>query len=252
MKTILASVLAVIAVATGGPAAAQQVERVQPTPGGSVFTAQTNWQTVIEATPDRGVRMGDPQAPIKLVEYSSYSCPTCLQFAREGEDLVQLAYVQAGLANFEIRPYIRNDVDTVAALLTTCGAPGGFFNRHRAMIHAQPEWLPKVSRASDAQRARWAAPDKAGARRAIAADLGFYALMEPFGMNRVEQDRCLADDAAAAALEQATIDASVNHRINSTPSFMVNGTPLLITNSWAQLEPQLQARVNALGQPNGG
>ena len=50
---------------------------VAPSPNGSTpaaAAAQRDWTKAVEATPDGGFRIGNPNAPIKLVEYASLTC----------------------------------------------------------------------------------------------------------------------------------------------------------------------------------
>jgi protein-disulfide isomerase len=47
--------------------------------------------------------MGDPNAPIKITEYSDYRCSHCGTFARETEPLLVEEYIQPGLVLFEYR-----------------------------------------------------------------------------------------------------------------------------------------------------
>ena len=52
----------------GGP-----VEAV-PAPNGG------DWSTIVSATPEGGFVMGNPNAPVKLVEFGSMTCPHCAEF----------------------------------------------------------------------------------------------------------------------------------------------------------------------------
>ncbi|HNO83211.1 MAG TPA: thioredoxin domain-containing protein [Anaerolineales bacterium] len=47
--------------------------------------------------------MGDPNAPVKLVEYSDYQCPFCERFASETEAKLVEAYVSTGKLYFTYR-----------------------------------------------------------------------------------------------------------------------------------------------------
>ncbi|HNA54008.1 MAG TPA: thioredoxin domain-containing protein [Anaerolineales bacterium] len=47
--------------------------------------------------------MGDPNAPVKLVEYSDYQCPFCERFASETEARLVEAYVSTGKLYFTYR-----------------------------------------------------------------------------------------------------------------------------------------------------
>jgi protein-disulfide isomerase len=37
--------------------------------------AQRDWTQTVARTPEGGFRMGNPNAPVKLIEYLSFACP---------------------------------------------------------------------------------------------------------------------------------------------------------------------------------
>src|SRR3569623_824572 len=54
------------------------------------------WSDTVSATPDGGMRMGTPHAPIKLVEYGALSCPHCARLANQGMKTLVGKYVISG------------------------------------------------------------------------------------------------------------------------------------------------------------
>jgi hypothetical protein len=62
--------------------------------GGSA-PAGKDWTQVVSKTGE-GFVMGNPNAPIKLVEYGSRLCPACGAFAREGYEPLTNDYVKSG------------------------------------------------------------------------------------------------------------------------------------------------------------
>ena len=189
-----------------------------------------------------GHTIGNPAAPVTLTEYVSYTCPHCAAFARESEGALQAGYVAPGKLKVEIRHLLRDPVDLTAAMLVNCGPPARVPQNHAAFMRAQPDWLPRATGASAAQRARWTAGNEAARRRAIAGDVGLYAIAERRGINRVAADRCLADQGLATRLAEASDAGWKVPGISGTPSFALNGTVLAGTHDWAGLEWQLAAR----------
>ncbi len=45
--------------------------------------AGTNWVDTVQVTDSDGYLLGNPDAPIKLIEYASLTCPACAAFARK-------------------------------------------------------------------------------------------------------------------------------------------------------------------------
>jgi len=52
-----------------------------------------------------GIELGDPDAPITIMEFGDYQCPACQQFATMVKPQVELAYIQTGTARFVFHDY---------------------------------------------------------------------------------------------------------------------------------------------------
>lgn len=201
-----------------------------------------NWNAVVTATPAPGHLIGNPAAPVKLVEYASYTCPHCAEFQIEGEAPLRLKYIRSGKFSLELRPLLRDPVDATVALLAFCGPKDKFAINHSMFMRSQSRWIMPMVTASEAQRVRWSTGTGIQRRQAIAADFHFYEMMATRGYDRVAVDRCLADEALAKRMADAT-DAAVKGGVDHTPTFLLNGQPLLGTTEWPILEPQLAARL---------
>jgi len=197
-----------------------------------------NWDATVVET-DYGHRVGNPDAKVKLVEFFSYTCPHCGEFAQEGEAAIKVGYVLPGTVNVEYRHLIRDPVDLTVGLLVNCGPAAKFPQNHAAFILGQARWIGPLGRHTPAQEARWRAAGAAG-RRAIATDFGFYPMMERRGYARPEVDRCLADDAMATRLATTSDREWDRPGVDSTPTFSINGIVMPGTHTWASLERQLK------------
>lgn len=204
----------------------------------------TNWNAKVTRTADDGYILGNPGAPLHLVAYISYTCPHCADFEQEAQAPLAIGMIGPGKGTYEIRPFLRNGLDVVASLLAECGPPSKFLGNTQLLLSKQKEWLEPIGKLTDAQKARWDAPDFATKMRAIASDLGLYTLMERRGYGRPELDRCLADKPLADRIAKHTQDAAEKEGINGTPGFLIDGSPLLATYTWESLKPQLDARLH--------
>jgi protein-disulfide isomerase len=200
-----------------------------------------NWLTNVSIAPSGAHVMGNPAAPVKLVEFISYTCSHCAQFTQDAETPLRLAYVQPGKVQVEIRHLIRDPIDMTAAMLTNCGPPANFFANHALILGSQARWLGIAEKATAQQKSRWTNGDNAARMRAIANDFGFYALMARRGYDRPALDRCLADTATANRIAAQTVTAEKDG-VTGTPSFLLNGVLLAGTHDWHSLNMQLAAR----------
>ncbi len=201
----------------------------------------TNWNNTIAVTPSGSHLLGNPNAPTKLTEFISYTCPHCATFDREGSDRLRLYLVGPGKLSIEIRNFVRDPIDMTVALLTNCGPPAKFVMNHTAFLRSQSVWIANAEKTTPTQRNRWSTGDPASRFRAIASDFGFYAIMERRGYVRSVTDRCLADLPLAKRLADQTKAAS-EMGVNGTPSFLLNGELLAGTHSWDALKLQLEAQ----------
>lgn len=200
--------------------------------------AKRDWNgTVVRA--DGAHAIGNPAAPNTLTEFVSYTCPHCGDFARTGDEALKIAYISPGKLRLEIRHIVRDPVDLTAALLTWCGEPAKFPRNHAAIMHAQPRWLSVAQSATAAQRNRWATGDLPSRTRAIASDLGFYAIIEPRGYSRAALDRCLADTAMAKRLADNSQRDATRFDVAGTPSFAIDGKLMPGVHSWDDLQRRL-------------
>ncbi len=75
--------------ATGGDVSGEPVAEVAAPDG-------QQWQDVVTKTEQGGYLMGNPDAPIKLVEYGALSCSHCADFAETAMPDLVSDYVDSG------------------------------------------------------------------------------------------------------------------------------------------------------------
>src|SRR5699024_5224786 len=100
---------------TEAPTSSEAIEKV-PAPAGK------SWSEVVTKTEEGGYRMGNPEAPVQLVEYGALSCSHCADFAKESSEELHNEYVDSGRVSYELRFFMLNALDVPATLLATCGS----------------------------------------------------------------------------------------------------------------------------------
>lgn len=182
--------------------------------------------------------VGRAGAPLKLVEYVSYTCPHCAAFESEGAEAVQQMLVRPGKGSIEYRPFLRNAIDVAATLLVNCGPAARFPGNQRAVMLSQAKWMVQPT---EEQVQRWNAGDLPTRLRAMAGDLHFYELFAARGYKRAELDQCLADEAQVKAIAQEN-SAAVQAGVAGTPTFLIDGM-MQDAHNWADLRPLLEAAL---------
>ncbi|MFT4026938.1 MAG: thioredoxin domain-containing protein [Novosphingobium sp.] len=198
------------------------------------------WADTVAKTADGGYVMGNPNAPIKLVEYGSLSCPHCAKFAQEGYDALVGEFVGSGRVSYEFRSFAIHPQDVPLTVLAQCGSTEAFF----PLIH-------QIYTNFDAMNAPLSDPatqPKLAAAEKIAPPQRFVALAEALGYTEFFAQRGIALDQAKACLANgANAQAVADHAqkygdagINSTPTVLINGTKLDATD-WADARKALMA-----------
>lgn len=203
--------------------------------------AQLRWVNVVQQTPEGGYRQGNPNAPVKLVEYGSRSCPTCRAFALEGMAPLRAKYIATGKLSYEFREFPVQPHDVANILLGRCVPAARYFAVLDAMFAEQDRFETNLGNTTLGEVRRIGAlpPEQAAAAWARAA--GYLPFMQRFGLAPAQAQTCLTDTAAMEALGNriaAAREAGVSH----TPTFFINGQPAGgHPHSWADLEPQIIA-----------
>jgi protein-disulfide isomerase len=197
-----------------------------------------DWTRSVAVTPEGGFRMGNPAAPVKLVEYGSLACPHCRHFEETGYKPLLDKYVRTGKVSYEFRNYLINGPDMSISLLTRCAGPAKFFPMSEFVYATQPQWEDKIEKLSDADKARL---DKLTDQQLVVrfAELGDMApIAARFGVAPARAKQCLGDPKALAHLigmTKAAMDAGITH----TPTFLINGK-VTDAATWEELEPLIR------------
>lgn len=221
---LLALILAVVALALPGAASAQ---------------AQRDWTQVVSQTPEGGFRMGNPQAPVRVVEFLSLTCPHCAEFSRQGAPQL-MNYVRSGRVSIEYRNFVLNGLDLAAAFLSRCASPQRYFPLTHAILAAQGQWIGRMQALSEAQQqAMRGQPPLETMRRVVAAS-GLDALAARYGLNPEQQRACLSNQAGLDRVIEMQ-QAGSRYGVNGTPTFAINGR-IVSANTWPAIEPLLRGR----------
>lgn len=198
----------------------------------------TDWSQVARPTAKGAYVFGNPAAPVKLVEYGSYTCSHCADFANESAPVLKGQMIRSGKVSLEYRHLIRDPADLGAAILARCAGPRGFGAAHAMIFATQTTWLPKLGTYQQAHPDIDAKPLIAQARSYMDA-AGLTTAMRARGLTPAKINACFADKAEVARITAMTGDAPVE--VRSTPTFYINGE-LQPPAGWDKLEAVLRAK----------
>jgi protein-disulfide isomerase len=206
---------------------------------GPAAPAGTIWTETTSKTVDGGMLMGNPNAPVKLVEYGALTCSHCAAFAKEALSKLKV-YVNKGTVSFEYRPFLLNPIDVPAALASRCSGAGPFFPIAEGLYETQGEWLAKTQTFTEAESKQISALPPEQAAGVIAAKLGLDRFVQQRGVSADKLKVCLSDKAAIDELVNITNRAQTDFKVGGTPTFVINGITAEGVGTWADLEPKLR------------
>ncbi|USU03932.1 DsbA family protein [Sphingomonadaceae bacterium OTU29LAMAA1] len=219
---------------TGTPSAPASPVAAVTAPAGQ------NWTDTVSRTAE-GTIVGNPDAPIKLVEYGSRLCPTCGALARESFGPLMNTYVKSGKVSFEYREFLVHGApDLPPALLGNCTDPAAFFPILDQMYQAQDGFNTKLQATPQPVQAQLQTAKPVEAIRIMAEQMGLIDFAKQRGIPEAKARQCLGDMAQIDRWTKQTQDKSADGTVAGTPTLLINGKKAEAV-SWGQLEPLLKA-----------
>lgn len=200
--------------------------------------AGQSWADTATVSDYDGYVMGNPNAPIKLVEYASLTCGACAAFSTEAAEPLRDEYINTGVVSYEIRNQVHNPIDLVLARLVRCGQPESFHPLAEQTWSNLSQVLQQAQSNPQALEAAMGLPED---QRfvAIAEAGGLLDFFAARGLSRDQARSCLADIASVMAIAERSEQQSTEFNVTGTPTFFINGSRVDGT-SWAVVEPLLQ------------
>lgn len=201
-----------------------------------------NWVRTIEETDDGGFRIGNPDAPVKLVEFGSLSCSHCANFHEEAMTDLKGEYIASGEVSYELRPFVLNPPDYVATALARCTTPEAFYALADAFFENQQTWLGAFQNVSQDEVQRLGSMDPSAAMVEFGKLGGLDEFARARGIPASRYQDCVASTEAREAIEAIRTNAVETYNLTGTPTFVINGERIDAAN-WEQVEQELQQRL---------
>jgi protein-disulfide isomerase len=146
--------------------------------------------------------LGDPDAPVTIVEFSDYQCPYCAQFWAYTMEGLKEEYIDTGIVNFVYRDYPIDSHQNaqIAAEAAECAgeySDEAYYEMHDALFATVGQWS--------------AIPDATEAFVGLASEIGYDI---------------------ATCMENGEQTEEVQNDKIAGRSYSVGGTPTLYINGW--------------------
>lgn len=147
--------------------------------------------------------LGDPNAPLVIIEYSDYECPACASFVRDTKPQLIAEYVETGRVYYLYRdnPLPQHPAGRVAAAYANCAAQQGqFWPMHQRLFkgYIDGEWGGNPS----------------------ASERVFRRYGDELGLDSGALQECVRDPATEQAIE-ADIEEARNRGLRGTPAYIL-------------------------------
>jgi protein-disulfide isomerase len=146
--------------------------------------------------------MGDPKAPVKMVEYASASCSHCATFNNTVLPAFKAKYIDTGKVHYTLKEFLTppNELAAAGFLTARCAGKDKYFSVLDAIFSSQQEIL------------------QTGDMRGI-----LLRVAQSAGLTESQFNACITDETALKALNARVERAIKQDKITGTPAFFING-----------------------------
>jgi protein-disulfide isomerase len=143
--------------------------------------------------------LGNPNAPVTVIEYVSLTCPHCAAFHRDVFPRVKREYIDTGKIRFIVREFPIGRSAGNAAIANRCAPEDKYFALLSALLTRQSEWVSQEVRLD-----------------------AINGVAKSVGMSRETFDKCLANQSMIDALDEVK-QRGRKFGVIGTPTFFANG-----------------------------
>ncbi|MDH3269786.1 MAG: DsbA family protein [Gemmatimonadota bacterium] len=150
----------------------------------------------------QGVSLGDPDAPVTIVEFGDYQCPGCGSFAMQVKPQIDATLVQSGRAEFVFYDFplvqIHPNAFLAARAARCAGDQGKYWEFHQEVFRNQSRWSSATMPTS-----------------------AFEDYAETVGVDGGEFSSCVNSDRHADVVS-ANMELGARMGVSGTPTIMIN------------------------------
>ena len=161
------------------------------------YTAAEKAKVLKDTTGDNF--LGNPMAPVVMVEYASLSCPHCADFHEKVVDPLLPTYIESGKVKYIFRDFPLNAPALEAAKIAHCAGKDKFFSFIKVLFQSQSNWV-------------------------IIGHKEIMKIAALGGIDDAAYQKCIADKEIENNILKVQKEASEVLEVDSTPTIFINGT----------------------------
>jgi protein-disulfide isomerase len=147
--------------------------------------------------------LGDPDAPVTVIEYAMFTCPHCAAFHADNFPKLKAEYIDAGKVRLVFREVYFNRPSLWAAMIARCAPEDRYFGIVDLLFANQRDWAAAESNEELVQK--------------------LYGIGKQAGLTEDEMKACLTDRDFAEALVADYQKNAEADGVDATPTFVING-----------------------------
>ena len=148
--------------------------------------------------------LGNPDAPVKITEYASFTCSHCAAFHATTFKPLKAEFIDTGKVEFTLREVYFDRYGLWAAMMARCGGDMRYFGITDILFETQQEW--------------------AGSEDPNVVVENIKKIGRTAGMDDATLDACMKDGAMAEALVARFEENMKADGVEGTPTLFINGT----------------------------
>ena len=155
--------------------------------------------TLMDAGPLGEHVVGDPQAPVTIIEYASMTCPHCRSFHKEVYPAIKEKYLDTGKAKLYFRQFPFDPASAAAFMLAECSGEDKYFQMVDILFDKQGIW----------------------ARGNVVEEL--FKIAKLAGFTQESFQSCLQNQELLDNVLSIQKKAAEDYGVDATPTFFING-----------------------------
>jgi len=154
---------------------------------------------------------GAQNAPVTMIEYASMTCPHCAAFQAQVVPQLTKDYIDTGKVKLIFREYPLDGAARMASAVARCLSGDQYFSFIDLLFANQMNWIK----------------DFDGNQQITKEDIteGLAQMARQAGMPREKVVSCADDPANLKLVDDNWQEGQTRYNVNSTPTFIINGTP---------------------------